>query len=76
MALEFERQELIELVRRIQSADFQNEDAHDEAVATFASSVVHPRATGLIYYWQEEFDREPTPAEIVDRALAYKPIEL
>lgn len=66
---------LIELVRRLMVGDFPDEREEDEAIAAFASRVPHPRATDLIYHWQAEFDHEPTPGEIVERAIRYRPIE-
>ena len=44
----------------------------------FADSVVHPAATDLIFYSDKYFraSHEPSAEEIVDKALAYKPIEM
>lgn len=74
--MEPDRQRLVALVRRICAADFASEQELDDAVTEFAAAVRHPRASGLIYYWTDEFDREPAPDEIVDRALSYRPIAL
>jgi hypothetical protein len=30
----------------------------------------------LIFYWADEFEHQPSPEEIVDRALAYRAIQL
>lgn len=48
----------------------------DREVAEFERSVLHPRALDLIYHWKDEFDREPSPEDVVERALSYRPIEL
>ncbi len=71
-----ERRELLELVTRLLTGQFSSEDEVDRMVATFAARVPHPNPIGLIYYWEEEFDAEPTAEEIVDRAFAYRPTEL
>ena len=73
---EEERAELVLLVERIIAVDFDSEEAVDAALADFESRVPHPRASGLIYHWHLELDHEPTPGEIVDLALSYRPIEL
>jgi hypothetical protein len=50
------------------------EDA-DDLVDLFVRNVPHPEADDLIFYPQKEFGHEPTPEEVVDRALSYKPIQ-
>jgi hypothetical protein len=75
------RQELIELVGRIMRGDGATEDEDDRLVELFEDSVVHPAATDLIFYPYKYFGekyrgKEPTPEQVVDAALAYKPIEL
>lgn len=74
------RDELIRVVRRLQS-ELADEGEEDRLVALFNESVPHPRASDLIFYPEREFeedrrDGERTAEEIVDRALAYKAIEL
>jgi hypothetical protein len=74
------REELIALVARIMRAE-DDEEEQDRLVEIFQDSVVHPAASDLIY-WPDrvpevpEGRREFTPEEVVDLALAYKPIEL
>jgi len=70
------RSELVELVARLLGGAFDSEDAEDQAIAEFSARVPHPSPTDLIYHWESAFDAEPTPEEIVDRALAYRSIEL
>jgi hypothetical protein len=72
------RAELIELVRRLMSSDvyYPIEEAQDRAVAELKARVPHPAPEGLIFHPDSEFDHEPTPEEIVDRALSYRPIAL
>jgi hypothetical protein len=48
------------------------EEEEDRIVNELKSSVVHPRVTDLIYYNTPKLTAE----EVVDRALAYRPIEL
>lgn len=71
-----DRDELVQVVQRLIDGDFDSERETDVAVSFFSSSVPHPRAMGLIYYWVDEFDHAPSAEEVVDRALAYRPIEL
>lgn len=71
-----DRAELVGLVSKIIAADFDTEEEVHAAISLFSRSVPHPEATGLIYYWQDEFCEEPTPEQIVDRALSYRAIEL
>jgi hypothetical protein len=70
--------QLVELVERLQRADFESEEEDDAALALFESSVPHPQAADLIYYPAQHFGEghEPTAEEVVERALSYKPIEL
>ena len=71
------RQELIDLVARIMRAEGATEAEDDRLVALFESSVVHPQATDLIFHPHEHFGHDdPSPEEVVDAALAYRPIEL
>jgi hypothetical protein len=55
---------------------YQSDEDLDRDMAEFAAKVPHPRASDLIFYWDTEFDHQPTPEEIVDRALSYRAIEL
>lgn len=71
-----DRGRLVALVRRLIDADYATDAELDRDAADFEASVPHPRALGLIYFWEEEFDHEPTPDEIVDRAMRYRGIEL
>lgn len=71
-----DRAELVELVARLVNAQYEAESDLDRDIENFQSRVPHPRAAGLIYHWTEDFDNEPSPSEIVDRALEYRPIDL
>ena len=71
-----ERDRLTGIVQRIMDGDYGTEDDVERLVAEFQAGVLRPGASDLIFYWQDEFDHEPTAAEVVDRALAYRPIEL
>ncbi|MFF7283998.1 hypothetical protein [Streptomyces griseorubiginosus] len=48
------------------------EGEEDRVVEELKSSVLHPRVTDLIFYNVPELTAE----EVVDKALAYRPIEL
>ncbi|MHB9759284.1 bacteriocin immunity protein [Streptomyces sp. BYX5S] len=65
------RDELIGMVQRLIEADLPGEE-EDRLVEELKSSVSHPRVTDLIYYNTPELTAE----EVVDKALAYRPIEL
>lgn len=70
------RDELIDLVRRIMAAEGESQEEADDLVDLFADNVPHPEAEDLIFYPEKHFGREPTPGEVVYRALSYKPLQL
>lgn len=63
------REELIELVSKIMRCEGTEEEV-DNMIALLRKNVVDPYVTDYIYY------EENTPEEVVDKALAYKPIML
>ncbi|APM39450.1 bacteriocin immunity protein [Clostridium kluyveri] len=65
------REELISLVSKIVECEGTEEEI-DEMIEIVKRNVPHPEVSDLIY-WNEE---ELTPKQIVDIALAYKPIQL
>jgi hypothetical protein len=65
------RAQLVGLVKRIMSAD-GTEEQIDELVDTLRKNVLDPNVTDLIFHTRPELTAE----EVVDRALAYKPIAL
>ncbi|WP_436535590.1 hypothetical protein [Actinoplanes sp. HUAS TT8] len=65
------RDELTEIVRRIQAAD----DATDYYVLLLTTNVPHPRATDLIFWPPPDLVDAP-PDRIVDIALSYRPTAL
>ncbi|MFF4112138.1 bacteriocin immunity protein [Streptomyces sp. NPDC001714] len=65
------REELIRMVQQLIDAHLP-EAEEDALVEELKQSVPHPRVTDLIYY----SDQDLTAEEVVDRALAYRPIEL
>ncbi len=72
---EEKRRRLVPVVRRLmEGTATEEEDAR--LVREFQSSVTFPGVTDLIFYPDEHFDHEPTAEEIVDRALAHRPIAL
>lgn len=71
-----DRDRLVALVSRIMSGVHENENDLEREMAEFSAAIPHPRPVALIYYWWEEFDHEPSPDEVVDRALSYRVIEL
>ncbi|MET8469900.1 bacteriocin immunity protein [Streptomyces sp. NPDC006422] len=65
------RAELIRMAQQLIDATLPEEE-EDRLVEEFKSAVPHPRVTDLIYY----NDPKLTAEEVVDKALAYRPIEL
>lgn len=63
------REELIELVEKIMKCEGTEEEI-DNMIDVLEENVVDPYVTDYIYY------EENTPEEVVDKALAYKPIIL
>ncbi|MBP3611328.1 MAG: hypothetical protein J6J42_13450 [Lachnospiraceae bacterium] len=63
------RDELVELVRKIMNCE-GSEAEIDEMTFLLMKNVIDPQVTNYIYY------DEKTPEEVVDLALAYKPIQL
>ena len=71
-----ERDELVRLVTVLMSGA-GSEEEQDAALKTLESRVLHPRVSGLMFWPSHEgFDRELSPEEVVDLALAYRPIVL
>ncbi|MGG7523001.1 hypothetical protein ACQ3G4_16655 [bacterium BS0013] len=64
-----QRQELIELIKKIKRSEGTEEDA-DNDIDLLCSSVADPQAANYIYY--EEVSAE----EIADKIINYKPIQL
>ncbi|WP_291581483.1 bacteriocin immunity protein [Clostridium sp. UBA6640] len=65
------REELISLVSKIVECEGTEEEI-DEMIEVVERNVPHPEVSDLIY-WNE---KDLTPEQIVDIALAYKPIQL
>lgn len=63
------REELVELVRKIKNAEGTEEEL-DEMLELLERSVPHPEVSDLIF-WDE---RNLNPEEIVEEALNYQPI--
>jgi hypothetical protein len=63
------RDELILLVDKIMKCQ-GNEKEIDEMIKLLEKNVIDPEVTNYIFY------EENTPEEVVDKALAYKPIIL
>ena len=63
------KQELIELVKKIMSAKGTQEEI-DEWIEELESKVLHPEVADLIYH------DNLTAEEVVEKALAYKPFYL
>ncbi|MFG2134992.1 bacteriocin immunity protein [Streptomyces sp. NPDC048751] len=70
------REQLIELVNKIMAVE-GTEEEEAIMIETLESNVLHPRVLDLIFHPQSEgLPDEPTAEQIVDAALAYKPIAL
>ncbi|GFI24814.1 hypothetical protein IMSAGC011_03618 [Lachnospiraceae bacterium] len=64
-----DRNELIELVKKILDCEGTEEEV-DEMISKLEQNVIDPDISDYIYY------DDLTPEQIVDKALAYKPILL
>jgi hypothetical protein len=71
MSNKLTRNELITLVEKIMECN-GNEAEMGEWIITLKDNVPHPAVSDLIFYSEKEL----TPEEVVDRALAYKPFIL
>lgn len=71
-----ERERLIEVVQRLMDGSYASDEEVDSLVAEFKAGVLDPAATDLIFWSSNHFDHEPTAAEVVERALSYRPFEL
>ncbi|MGG3519757.1 hypothetical protein COM13_21745 [Bacillus pseudomycoides] len=65
------REELISLVSKLVECEGTEKEI-DEMIEVVERNVPHPEVSDLLY-WNDE---ELTPEQIVDIALAYKPIQL
>ena len=63
------REELISLVEKIMKCQGTEKEI-DEMIELLEENVIDPEVTNYIFY------EENTPEEVVDKALAYKPIIL
>ena len=63
------REELIELVEKIMKCEGSEEEV-DNMIYVLKKNIIDPEVTYYIFY------EENTPEEVVDKALAYKPIIL
>ena len=63
------KEELIELVEKIMKCEGTEEEV-DNMIAVLEKNVIDPDVTNYIFY------EENTPEEVVEKALAYKPIIL
>ena len=78
---DLDRAELVELVERIMRAETAGESGEDRLLQRFEDSVAHPAASDLIFHPDRHFGEEyrsraPTAEQVVDAALAYKPVQL
>lgn len=65
------REALIQIVEQIMDADGTDAEL-DNLMLKLEASVPHPAVSDLIF-WPKN-NKEPTAAEVVDEALAYRPI--
>ncbi|MCF7982596.1 MAG: bacteriocin immunity protein [Pseudomonadales bacterium] len=63
------KSELVSLVRKIMDVDGTEEEL-DDMETLLEQNVPHPEVSDLIFCAEEEL----TPEEIVEKALAYKPL--
>ena len=63
------KEELVELVRKIQNCEGSEEEV-DRMIEILEANVHYPEISDLIFL------EKKTPEEIIDIALAYKPLQL
>ncbi len=71
MKTQLTKDELIQLVKKVMNAEGSEKEI-DGWLKLVELNVPHPAVTDLIYYHEEEL----TPEQVVDKALAYKPVQL
>ena len=78
MSSSLTRSELIAIVTTLLEAPPATEEEVERLIRNFSANVPHPEASDLIYWPEHAFGpgADPTPEEIVDRALSYRAIEL
>ena len=64
------REALIELVRRLQGADYDTEAEGDRLLMDLRLAVPDPNVSDLVFWHEPPLTAE----EVVDQALLYKPI--
>ena len=76
MSNSIQHRKLVELVRKIINVEGTEKEV-DLWIDEFKKSVPHPMASDLIF-WPQNYGLGlgPTPEEIVEKALSYKPIDL
>ncbi|MFC9498748.1 bacteriocin immunity protein [Streptomyces sp. NPDC056982] len=74
-AVELSRAEAVALVQRIMEADYASEDEVNDWLDRLDRALACPsgHVSGLVF-WPPQ--RELSPEEVVDHALAYRPIAL
>ncbi|MFF5024382.1 bacteriocin immunity protein [Streptomyces collinus] len=65
------REELVRIVQQLIDANLP-EEAENRLLGSLRASVLHPRVSDLIYY----SDPPLTADEVIEQALAYRPIAL
>ena len=68
MGRKLTREELIEVARKLMTADVSSDDEVNRLAGLFNRNVPHPGGTDLIFYPEIEFE---TPEQVVEYALAY-----
>ncbi|MFD6994382.1 hypothetical protein [Streptomyces sp. NPDC059943] len=71
MSPRMSRDELISLVRRIMAGE-DSEEVGDQLMERLAEQVTDPLVSAYIFYSSPEL----SPEEVVDKALAYRPIAI
>jgi hypothetical protein len=72
MVQKLSKYQLIKLVRKIAEGECSSEAQRDKLISIIEENIPAPDITSYIFH----HDPELTPEEIVDKALAYKPIIL
>lgn len=73
---QLDRAAVTALIARLMAGDYTDGDELDRDSERLRSNVPHPDVLGLIFHPDRYLDEEPTADEVVERALAYRAIEL
>ena len=72
MGSKMTKEKLVELINKIMNAEYEDQEEGNKLINLLEKNILDPNVSDLIFYPQTEMTAE----EIVEKALAYKPIRL